>query len=363
MIRTLEQHLAGWMKGELDLLAADSPLFPAVSVAAGSDSPQPGNGQVGVQVTALTVSPVEENRDLGPAPATTDDWFRARVGLRLRFSGTGDPVGEDPPDLAVTPATAELHRVDLVALAVLARLRQRPLPGPDGAGGAGATGPGGSAEAVAGTRRTKMTWQDIQVGEAFVTEEGNSRTWEVPATALATFRLSPRPLEGGRILSVTVERDGTENVAAYAPAERLPLGYFRDLPGPLLTELAGHGLHTLGDVGRLGVAGVGLLAPALSGADAAAVQMLADLASISALRAGAAGSVVPVDPALLALPASALLAPTAAEQLVLDQWLSRPEAQLQVATLGMPVALYLQPPQRAVVRLGHLLARERGAGA
>ncbi|MDF2629568.1 MAG: hypothetical protein K0R39_3399 [Symbiobacteriaceae bacterium] len=215
MIRTLEQHLANWIKGELDLLVADSPLFPTVKVAAGSDSPQPGNGQVGVQVTALTLAPVAENRDLGPAPVTTDDWFRARAGLRLRFAGSGDPVEGDPPDLVVTPGTGEFHRVDLVALAVLARLRQRPVPGPDGAEG-GAIGPAGSAEAVAGTRRTKLTWQDIQVGEATVAEQGNSRAWEIPATALITFRLSPRPLEGGRILSVAIERDGQETVVVEA---------------------------------------------------------------------------------------------------------------------------------------------------
>lgn len=357
MMRTLEQHLAGWIKAELDTLAADSPLFPTVKVAAGFTAPAPGSGEVGVQVTALGLTPVVENRDLGPAPATADDVLRAQVSITLGFSGSDKTLAPDP-DIAITPPGAQLHAVDLVAIAVLARLRTRPLPGPDGASPTG--GPQGGAEAAGGTRRAGLTWQDVQVGEATLSEVGNKRTWEVPATALVGFRLSPRPLEGGRIISVTVERDGTENVAAYAPAERLPLDWFRDLPAAVLTELAAHGLSTLGDVGALGASGVTALLPALTSADLAAKQMLTDMVGVVNVRRSVAPLVVPVDPEMLALPASALLAPTPGEQLVLDRVMTRPEIQLQVAALGLPLVVYLRPPQRAVVRLGHLLARGRG---
>jgi len=348
MLRTLEQHLATWIKAELDLLVQDSALFPAVKVAAGFDAPQAGNGEVAVQVTATGLAPVPENRDLGPSPVTHGDLLRARVSLRLRFSGETDTLQPAPG--------AELQQVDLVLLAILARLRQRPLPGPDGD-----TRPGGAlgaAEAVAGTRRAGLAWHELHPGDATVEEQGNTRTWVLPATALVTFRLSPRPLEGGRILSITVKRNEEEGVAAYAPAERLPLDYFRDLPADLLTELAGHGLTTMGDIGELGAAGVALLTPELTQADAAAIQMLADMAGVAALRRGALPLLFAIDPEMLALPASCLLTPTPAEQEVLDRTMTRPEIQLQVASLGLPVAVYLRPAQRAVVRLGHLLARE-----
>ncbi|HWI64287.1 MAG TPA: hypothetical protein VNT75_20805, partial [Symbiobacteriaceae bacterium] len=347
------------IKSELDLLAADSPLFPAVKVAAGFDSPQAAASEVGVQVTAAGLAPVHENRDLGPPPATTDDLLRARVSLTLRVSGS-DNLLAPGPDVVMNPPAARLQQVDLVALSALTRLRQRPLPGPDGASPVPGSRPDGSAEAVGGTRRTGLTWQDVQVGEATVSEQGNIRTWTVPLTALVTYRLSPRPLEGGRILTIAVERPGDARIAAYAPAERLPLDYFRDLPDSALNELAGHGIHTLGDVGALGIDGVNAIVAGLKHADATAKQMLADMAGLCMVRKLVPPSIVPIDPDMLALPASCLLTPTPQEQLILDRVMTTVEIQYQVAALGLPAVAYLRTPQRAVVKVGHLLARERG---
>lgn len=369
MMRGVEEHLAEWARREIERLGAQSALFGTLKVlttAGGTTNLKPE--ETALRVKVVDLAPAPEGRDVGPDTGVGDHLLHMTARVLLSLIG---PAVTRGIDVAVEPPAAHVHGVDLVVLALLARLRERPVPGPDGGEPAGpgaelGTAPGGAVAASAGPRRALLSWQVAAVGGASVYEGSSQRKWEIPLTLACTFRLSPVELEGGRILQVETALTGPGlpgkvEMSVYGPAEALSLDRFDGLGDAVLVELSAQGVTTLGELGRLGQAGAAALAEGLATAAPAERAVLTQLAEMVSWRQGAAADLAAtwVDPRLLALPARALLAPTEAERIVLSHVMLPPAVASAVRIMGQPVAIALRPESREQVRVGTLLAGRR----
>lgn len=376
MIQAMEGHLAAWAQRQIQALSAESDLFGHVRAVAGRltlpPGPPLGQTEVAALVQVASLGPQPENRDLAPRPVVEGAALHltARVTFRLLGRISPYPAGGG---LAISPPPAEVHRVDVAALTLLALLKGQPGPAADGplppliALEQGVQ-PDGAATAAHGARRASLAWTAWEVGEITVnpnTDE-NLRQWDIGLTAALQFRLSPAALEGGRILQIGGELNVKQptrvmDATVYATAESLPLGWFDGLSDGVLAELEDHAITTLGDLGRLGPARVSALAAELRTADEGEEATLAHLAAVAVARqtALAAEPRYGQHPAAFALPGRALLSPTPAEAEALEPLLSSPEAQVQVQSLALPVINALRPARREQVTVGTLLIRGR----
>lgn len=374
MIRALEQHLAAWAKGQLEALAAQSGLFGSVRTVVGSldlpNGPPMGADEVAVLVQVQSLAPEPENRDLGPAPVTDGPMVHLAARVALRLIGRNVTVGAGG-GRQVSPPGAQFHRVDLAALTLLALLRERPGPAPDGAPtpldaelGARVAG---AATAARGARSAFLSWSGVMVSDTGIVPENarNDRQWDIALTASCAFRLSPAPLEGGRIVRIESEtalQDTGLRLSVdpvYGSVDTLPLSWFTGLGDAVLTELMDHEVSTLGDLGRIGGAGTANLAGELRTASSQERTVLGQLAAMAELRRGPGftSAVYAQDADLMALPARALLAPTPEEAELISQVVTTPELSNQIAVYAVPVASALQPGQRDRVAVGTLLIR------
>lgn len=215
MIHALEQHLAAWAGRELAVLAASSGLFAGVTAVAGAPAEAAPN-QTGVTVCVWVagVAPAPAHRGMGMPPVTAGPALDLDARLTIRVEG---PAADMPPAAGreFTPAGAATCQADLIALTLLALLQEQAVPQPDGPG-AVPPEPAGSAAVSEGTRRAEFSWWQLQGGEPALQTTGSLRRWEIPLTARCTFRLSPAPLEGGRIQHV---RAGLEVVETMRRSE------------------------------------------------------------------------------------------------------------------------------------------------
>jgi hypothetical protein len=377
MMQAMEGHLAAWAQRQIQALSTESDLFGHVRAVPGRlvlpPGPPLGPAEVAALVQVLSLRPQPENQDLGPRPVVYGHGLHltAQVAFRLLGRTAAYAAGGD---LVFTPAAAEVHRVDVAALTLLALLKEQPGPAADVpvtpllAQEQGAQ-PAGAATAAHGARKVYLSWTAWKVGEVTVTpvSDDNLRQWDIAVTATCQFKLSPAALEGGRIMligsEVAVKNQKVKTVAAsvYAPAESLPLGWFEGLGDSVVAELADHAVTTLGDLGRLGPARTGALAAELRTATPGEESLLAQLATMAVSRqivledAPRYGH----DPDAFALPARALLAPTMEEAEVLDRFIPSPEVHAQVTLLAVPVTTALKPARREQVTIGSLLIRGR----
>ena len=327
MIRGFEQQVGAWIQ---QIAIESLPLFGAPAVA--------------VSVTKLTPAP--EHRDLGPPPVTEDDLMRLRAEVTVALSG---PVTE-AAGLAISPAGAGVHQVDLLALTILARLRERSKPGADGAQGYH----GGSRGAItvqAGARVGQLRWAALEAGPPVLVAGGeDNRIWHLPLTATLEFRLSTVPVDGGRIQKIALYQD-------FVPADRLPLAAFIGLEGYLLQRLARRDLHQLGDLAGMNATE---LADELEITELGARQALAALQTVAAARQGfpAPSPFNDMISEVLWLPARALLEPNPGEDAILRRAMAQPLTALTIAVLGTGTAVVLRPELRESTLIGRLLAQE-----
>ncbi|TJY42621.1 hypothetical protein E5161_07145 [Cohnella pontilimi] len=370
MIRAMEEHLLAWMKGQLDSLKDQCGLYGPVRTFAGAaDLPGEaalGAGEVGLALRAEGLTPLRENRDLGPAPVTQGASLQMDVRMKLRVVGEENVLGA-AAGREVAPSEAHLHRVDLAAMTLLSLLRERPGPAPDiGAMPAlvDAQGrrPAGGTSAAQGTRKAQLSWISVEPGEAAIepTNGQGLRQWDIPLAAVCTFRLSPAALNGGRVLQIEHQLDADNvpvHTTTYALAESLPLDYFADLSGPAVAELGEYGLLALGDLERLGSARMAEIAAKLRTAGEAERIRLVQLTDMAIFRRRAASIMMPyrLDPELSALPAKALLTPEAAEQALLNEALRSQSLSERIAMLALPVAALLKPERRETVPFGVIM--------
>jgi hypothetical protein len=373
MIRTLEQHLAAWAERELESLGAQSGLLGAVRAVPGALALPPdqplAEGEVAVLVSLSSVAPRPENQDLGPAPVTRDATLGFTAAGVMRVMARNVPYVTASSTVAVAPAAATIHPVDVAAMTLLASLRERSVPGGSGAGGGApelGARPSGTASVTGAGRRAGLSWTGFMPGAGTVsdTADGLHRVWEVAVSADCTYRLSPAPLEGGRILRLEAQHETesgslvqTHQFTVYGPAEQLPLDWFSGLSQAVLAELASRDLTTLGAVGRLGPAGAAAMAAGLAAASADERGLLEDLAAVAELRQAAAElpSLLSLKPEPLALSARALLAPTAPEAALLAELITSLGLSNRIATTAVPIAFALRPEQRERVTVGTLL--------
>lgn len=372
MIRALEEHLAAWMKAELTRLAGESALFGPIGTVTGDltlPAPLP-EGEIGLLVRADSLVPVPESRDLGAAPVTQWAALHLQARVSLRVAGAATPLA-DAPGRDVAPPGAHVHRVDLAALTVLALLKERPAPAPDWAeppAFADTLGkqPAGAVTAAQGLRQAQLYWTAIEAGEATIgaAEEGGWRLWDIPLTALCTFRLSPAALSGGSILQIGQTLDvqdgaGSRRIgsALYAAAEAIPLSFFAGLGDPALVELAQRGIGTLGALVSLDAAALAELTAALKSAMPEERSLLGQLADMARLRRTAAASLgsFALEPDVMALPARALLDPTPEEKELLVREVDTAGLYDHLAVLAVPVASLLAADKRERVSVGVIM--------
>jgi hypothetical protein len=201
MIRALEQQVAAWVQ---QVAAESAALFGAPVAKPGTlDLAEVPAGQAGALVAVTRLVPAPEHRDLGPAPVTQADRTRLRAALTLVVAGPAETAA----GLTVTPPDAAVHQTDLLALTLLARLRERTRPGADGATGWHG-GTRGSVSVQAGDRMADLRWEAVEAGEPVLVESDTTRRhWQLPLQVTVDYALSAVPLDGGRILAVDVQRN------------------------------------------------------------------------------------------------------------------------------------------------------------
>lgn len=347
MIRALEEHLAAWVRQVAS--ESDSLLGAPVMIAGSLDPTAVPEGQTGILVEVRRLLQAPEHRDLGPAPVDQDDRSRLQAEIGVLLVGPADGT----TGLTVAPPGATVHQMDLLALTVLARLRERSQPGADG----DADWHGGSRgriTAAAGGRESELKWEAVEAGDPVtVTEAANRRIWQLCLHATIEYRFAALPLDGGRIRAIRLQSD-------FVPADRLPLSYFAGVDGALLQKLNGAGFHRLGDLA--GVDGAAL-ATQLQLVDPDRSRVVTDLVAVATTRQvfTAAVSFTDTLSEVLWLPARAFIDPTAAEAAILNRVRQRPMEAITLAVLGLGTAVILRPDQLETVLVGRLLAREGGA--
>lgn len=347
MIRSFEQQLGAWVA---QIAAESSPLFGAPTVVAGSLDPnsvQPGHTGVLVQVLSLTPAP--EHRDLGPPPVTEDDRAPLTADVTVLLVGPVAAAG----GLTVAPVGAQVHQVDLLALTVCARLRERSAPGPDGANPKRG-GSRGSVTAQAGERMAQLSWDAVESGVPVLLQNSqNRRQWQLPLHAKLDYHLSTLPVDGGRIRAVGLFND-------FLPGDRLPLADFIGMEGFMVQRLAQAGITRLGDLATKDAAA---LAGSLHITDPGARQALASVSAIATLRYNFTAAVPFSDliAEVLWLPARALWGPTVGEAAILARANQKPLVAATIAVLGFGTAAILRPELVETTLVGRLLAQERFA--
>lgn len=201
MIYALEQQLAAWAGRELAALAASSGLFAGTTAAAGAPGEAAASQEgVTVRIWVRGVAPLAAQEGVGMPAVTAGPSLDLDAHLTLWVEGPAAEM-DSAPDREFTPAGAATCQADLIALTLLAMLQEQAVPGPDGPG-APPPAPAGSAAVRQGNRGAEIAWGRIQFGEPILQTTGGIRRWEIPLTARCSFRLSPAPLEGGKIRQV-----------------------------------------------------------------------------------------------------------------------------------------------------------------
>ncbi|HLN61263.1 MAG TPA: hypothetical protein VK464_06875, partial [Symbiobacteriaceae bacterium] len=269
----------------------------------------------------------------------------------LTVALVGPAEAADPGGLTLSPPGASVHQVDMLALTLLARLRERSRPGADGA----ADWHGGSRGRVAvkaGDREAELKWAAVEAGDPVAVEEEGTqrRQWRMPLHATVEYRLSTLPLDGGRIKAIGIYQD-------FVPAERLPLSYFAGVDGALQQKLGAAGISRLGDLRGKNAA---VLATQINLAEPYAVRVLTDLVTVANTRLSYLAPVPFSDTLAEAmwLPARAFIDPTAGEQAILNRARAKPMEAIALAVLGLGTAVVLRPDLLETVLVGRLLARE-----
>lgn len=339
MITQVEQGITDWLLAQFGALAQASPLFPAIAVGAAVEAEAV---RFSLQTKALT--PEEAEQVVGTAPVEAGLSGRWQASLEIGLEGAAAPT-------------------DLAGLTLLALLREWSGPAPDRPKGAPSAGaglsPSGHHQVSTGTRRIDLSWSAPEPGPVVLTTEEGRRRWTIPLRARLQFRVSPAPLEGGRILQVQADQtahgvvDQRQGTTLYAPAEAIPLAYFSGLSADGLALLHREGLETLGDLAHLGDERANLLANRLQ----LGSRILTDLALIAAARQRWAEAVQPpaLPEPLQRLSTRALLAPSAAEQTQLEHLASLPGAASWLSLAAVPVAAALRAERREQIPLGSLL--------
>lgn len=373
MMRALEENLAEWARRQVAALAAQSKLFGTLRTVPADQTNLPAlqATETGLQAIVLELQPTNPGPEVGPDAGVGEHLLQFTARALLRCFGTDKPLADGDAG-SIQPCVAHSHRVDVVLLSLLSLLRERQHPAPDGAVSAAPASllgetPGGAFVASEGARTVRLDWQVTGTGPAVPHTEGGRRLWELPLTAICVFRLSPLALEGGRILqvdAVVARRGGTPGqmeLAVYAPARAITLDHFAGLGNTVLIELSSRDVFTLGDLDRLGTAGVVGLAAGLRSATPAERSVLGGLAGINEARHEYGGVFAGtwLNPALLALPARALLAPTTAEQAVIDQAGLPAEITAAITAVAVPAASALRPEYRETVAVGTLVVQGR----
>jgi hypothetical protein len=347
MIRALEEQVAAWVQ---QVAGESSALFGSPTVVTGTLDPGAlPEGQAAILVAVSRLVPAPEHRDLGPAPVNQDDRTRLRAELTVALVGPAEAA--DPGGLTLSPPGASVHQVDMLALTLLARLRERSRPGADGA----ADWHGGSRGRVAvkaGDREAELKWAAVEAGDPVAVEEEGTqrRQWRMPLHATVEYRLSTLPLDGGRIKAIGIYQD-------FVPAERLPLSYFAGVDGALQQKLGAAGISRLGDLRGKNAA---VLATQINLAEPYAVRVLTDLVTVANTRLSYLAPVPFSDTLAEAmwLPARAFIDPTAGEQAILNRARAKPMEAIALAVLGLGTAVVLRPDLLETVLVGRLLARE-----
>lgn len=352
MITQVEQGITDWLLGQFGALAQESDLFPAIALATSTKSTE--KDAVQLRLVTKQLVPEVEDQVVGTAPI--------EAGLTGRWQG----------NLEIT-LEGEAAATDLAGLTLLALLREWSGPAPDlpsrgigqeaGAEPASALSPSGRRQATAGTRRIDLSWTAPEPGPAIVTTLRGKRRWAIPLAVKLQFRVSPAPLEGGRILQVQTDQTAQgvvnqrQEATLYAAAEAIPLAYFGGLDQPLLAALHREGIEVLGDLAQLGEERATLLAARLQ----IKPSLLTDLATVAAARQRWADAFAsPVLPeALKHLSARALVAPSTEERTQIEELASLPSTASWLALAAVPVAAALLDERREQIPLGSLLLVQR----
>lgn len=349
MITQVEQGITDWLLAQFGALAQESDLFPAVSV--GTKAKSVDSDGVQLRLTTKLLAPEVEEQMVGTAPIEAGLNGRWQASLEISLEGEEGPT-------------------DLAGLTLLALLREWSGPAPDrptrsiAPSEAGpALSPSGRRQATGGTRRIDLSWTAPEPGPAIVATLRGKRRWTVPLSVTLQFRVSPAPLEGGRILQVQADQTAQgvvhqrQESTLYAPAEAIPLTYFSGLDQPLLAALHREGIDSLGDLAALDGERATLLAARLQ----VKSSILRDLATVAGARQRWADSfTAPALPEQLqGLSARALLAPSEAERTHLNALSELPTAANWLALAAVPVAAALLDERREQIPLGSLLLVRR----
>jgi hypothetical protein len=204
MIRTFEQQVGNWAAAVAS--EAAGLLGTPVVVAGSLIAPEGGAGKSYILVQAAQVEPADEEQHL---------LLRAESGRYTGIYTVAATLVLQGPDEAATllaqvePDGSPVHPVDMLALTVLARLRDRLLTGADGSPSI-TRGCRGQVTARSGHDEARLQWQAVEAGQpALILTAGGSRRWQIPLRARLEFRLTTGEDEGGVIRQI-IPRVATE---------------------------------------------------------------------------------------------------------------------------------------------------------